>query len=68
MASGIAMMTAVLRQYLRLRYARGEPTSSSIRGGIPFLLGLPARPSLVSPFNVALNIQIKSASHSNVLE
>lgn len=49
MASGIAMTTVVLRQFLRLKYAHGEPTSSSIRGGIPFLPGLPALLSPVSP-------------------
>lgn len=59
MASGIATMTAVPRQFPRLRYARGEPTSSSIKGETPYLLGLPARPSLVSPLNVTLNIQKK---------
>lgn len=48
MAGGTAMMTAVLRLFLRLRYAHGEPTSSSTRGGIPSRLGLLAPLSLVS--------------------
>lgn len=63
MANGTAMMIAVLRRFLMLRYAHGEPTSFSIRGEIPFLHGLPAPLSPVSHLKVTLNIQVESASH-----
>lgn len=65
MASGTAMMTAVLRLFLRLRFAHGEPTSCSTREGIPSRLGLLAPQSLVSPLKVTSNIQMESTSHLN---
>lgn len=69
MASGTAMMTAVLSRFQRGMCAHVEPTSSSIREETPSPPGLPVPQSMVSPFKFSVAAcyaeysQVESALH-----